>query len=65
MNRHNAEYDVRFRPSIIAYKSEICRRQELTTPCAIPTILFDMLAGNNPEAEISDYLDMIIERLPK
>jgi hypothetical protein len=68
-NRHQSEFDVRFRPGIISYKDEICKREEFINPCPrdirLSLLNTGMLAGPDPIADFADYLALIIGNLPE
>jgi hypothetical protein len=76
---HEEDFNTRYRPTILAYREEICKREEFTSPCethstkqSIAGGLVDpiameldngILAGINPIMQIADYLDKIIRNL--
>jgi hypothetical protein len=77
---HEENFNTRFRPSVLAYREEICRREEFVSPCethnskqSLARGLVDpiaseldngILAGIYPIMQIADYLDKIIRNLP-
>lgn len=66
--RHKAEYEVRFRQSVLLYKTEICKREQFTNPCPTNSPAVTMI--NFPEGalfvgEIADYLTLITNNLPE
>jgi hypothetical protein len=62
LDQHRAEYDVRFRKTVLIYKEQICTRVEFTSPCptsdpALPMI--DSNVGALFVGMIADYMTKI------
>jgi len=65
---HRADFDTRFRGPLLAYREEICKRVQFTSPCPDNTtsksLDSGLLAGPSPIQEFANYLEVISRLLP-
>jgi hypothetical protein len=77
---HEEDFNIRFRPMVLAYINEMCKREEGRSPCEVHLTKREMssgiidsiaeeiqdglLAGIHPIMQIADYIDKLIRNLP-